>query len=109
MTLWDLLTLLCFALPIGPALASAKIVHAGFRGQALAASVGVALGLGCAWTMRRTGEAVASKLKRRPDWQEGSPAFESYFRALYIGAVVWMLLVSGFAAWASLKLLRLAA
>ena len=51
-TLWDLLTLISFVVPVAGAFADAKHSHAGLAGYVLAISVGLAIGVGCAVCMR---------------------------------------------------------
>jgi hypothetical protein len=109
-SLWDFLTLLCLTVSIGGALASAKIAHLGFRGDAIAVVTGTACGLCCAWTMRVIGNAVVTNLRRRPNWPHSASPREQYFiRALYLGAILWIVLVGFLAEWLSLALLRVAA
>jgi hypothetical protein len=84
-TLWDLLTAFCFAMPIAGALASAKLGKAGFSGYALAITTGLALGACFVWTMWTVGNTVDAYIKRQP-----VPLRERYYRALYFGAMLWV-------------------
>jgi hypothetical protein len=101
-SLWDLLTALCFAMPIAGALASAKPARVGFNSYVLAITIGVVLGLGCAYIMRTAGKAVASRSKGH-----SVSVRERYFRALYLAAIVWIVLGLFLGSWASSNLLRL--
>ena len=101
-SLWDLLTVVCCVMPIGGALASAKYAKVGFGGYTLAITIGVALGLCCAWTMRTVGDTVAARIKR-----QAVSLHESYFRMLYVAAVVWIAFGLFLGVWVSSVLLRL--
>lgn len=84
-SLWDLLTVLSFAMPIAGAVASAGLAKAGFRGYVLAIIVGFALGLCCAWTMRIVGKAAAANIKRHSESVQ-----QGYVWALYFAAMLWV-------------------
>jgi hypothetical protein len=104
-SLWDLLTVLCCEMPIVGAVESAKLARVGFGGYAVAVCVGLLLGLGCAYIMRRAGKTVATCLQGR-----SASMREPYFRALYFGAMVWIvfaLFLGGWAASASLRLFKI--
>jgi hypothetical protein len=101
-SLWDVLTLVCCAMPIGGAAASAKIARVGFAGYALAVTVGLALGVCCALAMRVVGKIVATHIKRHP-----GPLQERYFRALYFAAMLWIVVALFLGGWGSSALLRL--
>jgi len=101
-TLWDLLTALCFAMPIGSALASSKHAKVGFGGYALAAIVGLALGVCCAWTMRTVGRTAATHIKRHSESLQ-----ERYSRALYFAAMLWIVFALFLGDWVSSVVMRL--
>jgi hypothetical protein len=96
MTLWDLLTAVCFAMPIGSALASSKHAKVGLGGYALATAVGLGLGVCCAWTMQTVGKTVAARIKRHSESLQGR-----YFRALYFAAMLWIVFALFLGAWVS--------
>jgi hypothetical protein len=100
-TLWDLLTAVSFAMPIGGALASAKLARASFGGYVLAITVGLALGLSFALSMRTIGKTVAAQMKG-----QYAPR-EWYARALYFAAVLWILLGLFLGNWLSSAAMRL--
>jgi hypothetical protein len=50
MSLWDLPMAICFVMAISAALAAAKHTKVGLGGYALAITIGLALGFGCAGT-----------------------------------------------------------
>lgn len=102
MSLWDLLTVVCCAMPIGGALASAKMATVGPGGYALAITIGLAVGVCCAWTMRAVGATVATRIERRP-----ASLHESYFRALYLAAIAWIAVSLFLGVWVSYAFLRL--
>ena len=102
MSLWDLLTLVCCAMPIGGALASAKYAKVEFGGYTLAITIGLALGMCCAWTMRTVGGSVAARITR-----QSVSLHERYFRALYFAAVVSVAFALFVGLWVSSALLRL--
>jgi hypothetical protein len=89
MALWQLLILICFALPIGASLSSAEYAKVGFGGHVLAIAVGSAVGGCCAWTMWIVHKVVVANLIRRRDL--GSPTRrEWYFRAFYFAKFLWI-------------------
>ena len=102
MSLWDLLTALCCAMPIAGALASAKLARVGFVGYAFSVILGLLLGLGCAYIMRTVGKTVDALL-------EGHlvSVRERYFRALYFAAMAWIVFALFLGDWTSSALLRL--
>jgi hypothetical protein len=100
-SLWDLLNVLCFVMPIGGALASARIAKVGFSGYALATTLGLAFGVCCAWPMRTVGKTVATHIKRHP----GSLK-ERYAYALYFAAMLWIVFALFLGEYASMALLR---
>jgi hypothetical protein len=102
MTLWQLLILICLTIPIGGALASAKLAKVGFGGYALALTVGLALGVGCAWTMWTVGKTVAAHLKQHSELPK-----KRYARALYFAAMLWIVFALCLGEWVSSVLLRL--
>ena len=102
MTLWDLLIGVCFAMPVGGALASAKLAKAGFTGYVLAITTGLALGACFVWTMWTVGKAVRAYTKRQPVSSQ-----ERNYRALYFGAMLWIvfgLFLGGWVSSAAMKL-----
>ena len=101
-SLWDLLTAVCCVMPIGGALASAQYAKVGFGGDALAITIGVALGVCCAWTMRTAGNTVAAHIKRQT-----VSLHERYFGALYVAAMLWIVFALFLGGWVSLALMRL--
>ena len=101
-SLWDLLLVICFAMPIGGALSSASIRKVGFGGYALAITLGLALGACCAWAMRTVGATVAAHIQRHP-----VSLHDRYFRALYFAAMLWIILTLFLGGWVSSALLRL--
>jgi hypothetical protein len=106
-SLWDLLTGICFAASVGCALASARIAKVGFSGHALAIAVGVALGVLCAWTLRVVARAIVAKLQRRPGWAHSVSLQKWFFRGLYLAAMVWIVFAGFLGGWVSLAVLHL--
>jgi hypothetical protein len=107
-SLWDLLTGICFAASVGGALASAKIAKVGFGGHAMAIAIGLALGLLCAWTMRVVAKRTVAKLRRRPNWDHAASLQRWFFRGLYSAALVWIVFAGFLGGQVSLAVLRLA-
>jgi hypothetical protein len=89
-------------MPVAGAVASAKLAKVGFRGYALAVTVGLALGVGSARTMWTVGNNVAARMKGDP----GSLK-EWYFRTLYFAAMLWILVALFLGGWVSSVVLRL--
>ncbi len=102
MTLWDLLIAFCFAMPIAGALASAKLAKAGFSGYALAITSGLALGACFVWTIWTAGNTVDAYIKRQP-----VSLRERYIRALYFGAILWLVFGLFFGSWVTSVLIKL--
>lgn len=91
MALWDLLTALCLVMPTAGALATVKDIPHGGAGYAVALTVGVLLGVGCAWAMRALGSRFAIRTAPTPTpWS---------FRALYAGAVIWIIVALFLGSW----------
>jgi hypothetical protein len=107
-SLWDLLTLICFVMPIGGALASAQSFKAGLGGQALAVAIGTVPGVFCAWTVRVVSKAIVAKLQRRPNWDHAASLQRWFFRGLYFAALVWIVFAGFLSGGVSLAVLRLA-
>jgi hypothetical protein len=84
-----MMNLMCFVIPVTVAVLSAKDGKAGFAGFALVVAFGLILGTGCAFAMWAVGERVIAAVKLYPELRQ-----ERYFRALCLGAVVWLLLVA---------------
>ena len=104
MTLWDLLTIICFAMPIGGAHSAAKQAGIGFGGHAVAILVGLFVGAGCACVMRVVGKLVVTRLEKRP-----ADARENPLRVLYFAAFLWSffgLFIGGWSAGLLTPLLR---
>jgi hypothetical protein len=101
-SLWDLLTAVCSVMPIGGALASAQYAKVGFGGYTLAVTIGLALGVCGAWTMRAVGKTVAARIRRQT-----VSMHQRYFRALYFAAVVWIVFALFLGGWVSSALMRL--
>jgi len=78
MSLWQLLMLICVALPIGTSLASAHHAKVGPGGYALAIAVGLAVGACCGWAMYTTHNIVVGKLQSRPPSQASLAKQEWY-------------------------------
>ena len=100
-SLWQLLTLICIAAAVGGSLASAGTAKAGFGGYAVAITVGLAVGAISAWAMSTVGDAVRARIRRLLESRH-----ERYFRALYFGAMFWVI-IAGFLGGLSSVLLRL--
>ena len=102
MALWDLLTALCLVMPTAGALATVKDIPRGWAGYGVAIMVGVLLGVGCAWAMRTLGGRLAARSAPTPDspntWR---------FRALYTGAVLWIIVALFLGSWATEAVLHL--
>ena len=105
MTLWQLLILLCFVMPIGGALGPAKVAKVGFVGYMLAIMVGLAVGASSAWMMWIMHKVVSRNLQQRPD--EVQSVSEWYFRGFYLSKILWIVISSLLGAWLSSLLLRL--
>ena len=88
MALWQLLILICIALPIGTSLASAQHANVAPGGYALAIAVGLAVGACWGWAMYATHRIVVSKLQHRLPSEAGLAKQEWYFRGLYLAKIL---------------------
>jgi hypothetical protein len=103
-TLWDLLTLVCFVMPIGGAHAAAELARVGLGGHLVAIPVGMFVGAGCAWAVRSAGGLVITRLGERP-----AEAKENSLRVLYLVAFIWSfcgLFIGGWAAGLVMPLIK---
>lgn len=100
MTVWELLTAACFVMPICVGVEEAKLAKVGFGGYALAITIGLALGVGCAWVMRAVVEKIFTRLERyprRPYWQD---CF------LGIAVLLWVIFAFFLGGWVSSAAMR---
>jgi hypothetical protein len=86
--LWTMLNSICFLVSIIGAVGAAKHTKAGLLGYAFAIAIGSVLGVTCTWAMWMAGERVIATAKPYPEAKQ-----ELYFRALYLTAVLWILIV----------------
>lgn len=102
MTLWDLMTALCFSLPLAGAFAAIRDVHRGWPKYVIATVLGIAIGALCGWVMRATG-------KNFPAWSSAmsNNKRERFFRALYAGAAVWIVVALFLGSWLTEVSMRL--
>jgi hypothetical protein len=103
MTLWDLLTIISFVMPISGAMASAKHAHAGFWGYAAALLLSLILGVACGWAVRASAERVAMSL---------GDNLETLGRRLYLGiylcaAALWPFFAGFLGGWATSSVFEL--
>lgn len=103
MSLWHLLHAVCVAIAVGSSMVPARIANAGVAGYLLAVTIGLAVGVSCAWTMWTVGNVIGNRIRALPD-----AVHEKYFRLLYLGAMFWILLTGLFGHVAAFLILRLA-
>ena len=108
MALWQLLILMCVALPIGTSVGSARYANAGAGGYALAIVVGLVVGMGFGWTMWKTHKPVVNKLQRLPSSGTSLARQEWYFRAFYLAKMLWTGFAGFLGFWLSSAILRVA-
>lgn len=103
-TLWDLLTLISFVMPITGAFGVAKDSHAGVWGYILVILVGLAIGVGCAVCMRIALVRVGGFLVRNTvsKWAESS-----YGGMMLITAFVWIVFALFAGRWLASTILSL--
>jgi protein-S-isoprenylcysteine O-methyltransferase Ste14 len=85
-TLWDLMTALCFVMAFAGALASVKDSPKVWEAYALAVVIGFVIGSFCTWAMRAVVVNVSDRSSARPELQK-----EWHFRLLYLGAAIWII------------------
>jgi len=98
-SLWNLLTVICFAMPIGAALSATKHSKVGWTGYVVAVMVASALAWLGLWAKQTMGKRVADRAKLYSASQK-----ESYFRRLYFAVVLWIVVSSLLSAWLTLVL-----
>ena len=103
-TLWDLLTLISLAAPVGSACAAAKVSHVGLAGYALAILVGLAIGLCCAVCMRLALLRVVGYLIQGNVSERGSIAFAGL---MLVAAFIWIVVGGLAGGWLTGKLLNI--
>jgi hypothetical protein len=89
-------------MPIGGAMASAKLAKVRFGGYALAITIGLALGVCCAWTMWTVGKTVGDHIRRKSESLHGR-----YFRALYFAAMLWIVFALFLGEWVTSAAIRI--
>ena len=103
-TLWDLLTLICFVLPGAGASGTAKASHAGLLGYALVILVALVIGLFCAACMRVALVRIGGYL------EQGSLSARTelgYSVVMLTAAFIWMVLALATGSWLAAKILTL--
>lgn len=106
MALWQLLILLCFAVPVGTSLTSARYANVGLRGYTLAGIVGLAVGACCGWAMWTTHKVVVRKVQKHSPSGASLARQEWYFRAFYLAKILWVGFAGFLGFWLPLALLR---
>ena len=85
MSLWQLMHLICVGLALGAANAAAKVAKVGVGGNVLATAIGLAVGIGFAWTMWVSGRLLVARFRQLPEELR-----EQRFRLMYFGAFAWI-------------------
>ena len=108
MTLWDLLTVITFVIPIGASIATAHHVHAGFWGYAIAVSLSLMVGIACGWALRASASRVATIVGDHPGTFGQRLCVGTYFCACLLWPFVSGFL-GGWATSSAFELFRFAA
>ena len=103
-TLWDLLTLISFVLPVAGASGVAKGSHAGLLGYALVLSIALTIGICCAACMRVALVRVGGYLVRI---NQSARTESLYSAGMLIAAFIWMVFAFVAAVWLATKILTL--
>lgn len=103
--LWQLLILVCVALPIGTSLSSARHANVGPGGYALSIAVGIAVGACCGWAMWAAHDIVGTKLQQLAG--ASLARLEWYFRAFYLVKLFWIGFAGFLGLWLSFAVLHL--
>lgn len=101
MTVWELLTVACFIVPIYVGVSEAKLAKVGFGGYALAITIGLALGVGCAWMMRAVVEKIFTRLERYP-----AKIQERYQGGVSFALLLWAIFALFLGGWVSSAAMR---
>ena len=91
MSIWDLLLGICFFISVIGSWDAAKSSGSGVPAYALAVITGAIIGGACAWSMRRVGETVETRISIMRS--ESKRLW--YLRALYLSSVFWIALSGG--------------
>jgi hypothetical protein len=100
--LWDMLTLICFLMPVAGAVSAAKQAHVGYVGHVTAVLAGIVVAFAFCWSMRRAGESVGRRYAAGTTLDKEWP-----FRALYLSALCWAFLALFCGGWAASSLLKI--
>src|SRR5262245_25147409 len=103
MPLWLLLILFCVAIPIGTAIGVAHYAKVGFSGYTFSITVGLAVGLCCAWTMWIARKLI---LSRYSDPRYSLVQQERIWRSFYFAAILWIFFAGLLGAFFSSLLIR---
>lgn len=88
MTLIDLMTVMCFVMPITEAVAEAKLEHVHAGGYVVASLIGILIGIAFAWGLRASASVLAKRLDKK-----GWRVTQVVGTAAYLfGCVTWMVL-----------------
>jgi hypothetical protein len=102
--LWHLLIGVCFAAPMGSALAPARVAGAGIGGYVLALGVGLAVGASSSWIMWWMHKALVPNLLRC--LEQGDPFADWYGRAFYVSKALLIISAGFLGFWLSSALLH---
>jgi hypothetical protein len=102
--LWHLLIGCCFAVPVGSALAPARIAEAGTGGYVLATATGLVVGASFSWIMWWMHKSLVPNLLHR--LEQGDPLSEWYGRAFYASKALWIIFAGVLGFWLSSTLIR---
>jgi hypothetical protein len=100
MSLWDLLTIGCFVMPIASSNVVARNAHLSVARHSMALLIGVVIGCCFAWAMRAVGEVI---IRRTTGFSAAKR--EWFFRALYGSALAWCGVSLFFGGWVTSRLL----
>jgi hypothetical protein len=85
--LWTMLNAICFLVCILGSVGAGRAARTGPLGYVLAVVIGLALGESSTWLMWNVCERVGVAVQVHPERRR-----ELYFRALYVAAVLWILI-----------------
>jgi hypothetical protein len=103
-TLWDLLTVISFVLPVAGASGAARVTNAGIVGYLLVVSAGLAIGVSCAVCMRIALVRVGGYLVR----SKIAPRSETWYSGLMLtAAFIWMVFALVAGIWVATKIVSL--
>jgi hypothetical protein len=102
MTLWIMMIVVCFFMPIAGAISAGRDLHWSWGLQLGGIALGILLGAGFAWVLHAVGRLVVSRYRSKTEFAARWP-----FRLLYFAGALWMIAALFLGGWAAELIPRL--